>query len=152
MGATLGILLGILTTSKALRVILLGGFSKPLNLFPELLQVVSKHPASCPSALPMAAYFPVEDLDKYTWIPMFMKLDSPRVFGERHLRKQRGGTLLKCLPTENFLAEASKPSTSAHQALTSSLDCLFPGVATVSEGSLLKITFFNSALQTFSTE
>ena len=34
---------------------------------------------------------------------MFMKLDFPRIFIEFHLRKRRGGTLLKCLPNSNFI-------------------------------------------------
>ena len=79
-------------------VILVGGISEPLNLFPEFLRGVRRHPVSCPKVLPMEAYSPVEDLDKQVPILMVMKLDFPHVFGEFHLRKLRAGTLSKCFP------------------------------------------------------
>ena len=84
MGAALGILLGILTTPKALMVILVRGVSEPLNHFPEFLRGVQKHPVSCPKALSMEAYSPVDDLDKQVPFLMFMKLDIPHVFSEFH--------------------------------------------------------------------
>ena len=61
IGATLGILLRILTTPKALLVILVGGVSESLNLFPEFCRGIREHPNSCFKALPMEAYSPVED-------------------------------------------------------------------------------------------
>ena len=62
-------------------VILVGGVSEPLEplLFPEFLRGVRKHQVSCPKALPMEAYSPVEDLDKQVPILMFVKLVFPRV-------------------------------------------------------------------------
>ena len=98
IGDALGVLLGILTTPKALMVILVGGVSEPLNPFPQFFRGVRKDPVSCPKALPMEAYSPVEDLDKQVLTLMFMKLAFSRVFGEFHLQKQRGGRLLKCVP------------------------------------------------------
>ena len=98
IGATLGILLGIFTTPKALMATLASGVREPLNLFPGFLWGVQKHPVSCPKVLPMEPYSPVQDLDKQVWILMFMKRDFSRVFSEFHLRKRRGGTPLKCLP------------------------------------------------------
>ena len=106
--AALGVLPGTLTTPKALMVILVGGVSEPLNLFPDFLRGVQKHPVSCPKALPMEAYSPVEDLDKQVPILMFMNLDFPRVFSEFRLRKRLGGKRLKCLPNWKFIGRGIK--------------------------------------------
>ena len=98
IGATVGILLGILTTLKGFMVMLVGGVSELLNLFPEFLRGVQKQTVFCPKALPMEAYTRVADLDKQVRILMLMKLDFPHVFSEFHLWKSPGETLLQCLP------------------------------------------------------
>ena len=130
----------------------IGGVSEPFNLFPQFLRSERKHPVPGLQAMAVETYSPIEDLDKQVPILVFIKLDFPRVFSEFHLGKRREGALLKCLPDGKRLAEASKPSTSAHQVLTFSSDCLFRRVAAVSEGILSKIRFFSSALENFSPE
>ena len=98
LGPILGVLLGIRVSPKTLMEILIGGVGEPLNLLPEFLRGVRKHPVFGLQAMAMEADSPVEDLDKQVPILVFMKLDFPRLFGEFHLRKRRGGALLKCLP------------------------------------------------------
>ena len=98
LGPILGVLLGILVSPKTLMEILVGGVGEPLNLLPEFLRGVQKHPVFGPQAMAMEADSPVEDLDKQVPILVLMKLYFPRLFGEFHLRKGRGGALLKCLP------------------------------------------------------
>ena len=101
--AHLGVLLGILVTPKALMVILVGGVGEPLNLFPEFLPGVRKHPVSGPQAMPMKASSPIDDLDKQVPILVFMKLDFPRLLSEFHLGEGRWGALLKCLPDRELV-------------------------------------------------
>ena len=103
LGPILGVLLGILVSPKTLMEILIGGVGEPLNLLPEFLRGVRKHPVFGLQAMAMEADSPVEDLDKQVPILVFMKLDFPRVFSEFHLGKRRGGTLLKCFPNRKFI-------------------------------------------------
>ena len=79
LGPILGVLLGILVSPKTLMEILIGGVGEPLNLLPEFLRGVRKHPVFGLQAMAMEADSPVEDLDKQVPILVFMKLDFPRV-------------------------------------------------------------------------
>ena len=98
LGPILGVLLGILVSPKTLMEILVGGVGEPLNLLPEFLRGVRKHPVFGPQAMAMEADSPVEDLDKQVPILVFMKPDFPRLLSEFHLGEGRGEALLKCLP------------------------------------------------------
>ena len=85
IGATLGVLLGFLSTPKALMVYFVGGVSESLHLFPEILRGVRKHSVSCPNAPPMKAHSPIEDLENQVPILMFMKFNFGRFLSEFHL-------------------------------------------------------------------
>ena len=98
LGPILGVLLSILVSPKTLMEILVGGVGEPLNLLPQFLRGVRKHPVFGLQAMAMEAYSPVENLDKQVPILVFMKFNFLRVFSEFHLGKRRGGALLKCLP------------------------------------------------------
>ena len=75
LGPILGVLLGVLVSPKTLMEILIGGVGEPLNLLPEFLRGVRKHPVFGLQAMAMEADSPVEDLDKQVPILLFMKLD-----------------------------------------------------------------------------
>ena len=140
LGPILGVLLGIPVSPKTLMEILIGGVSEPLNLFPQFLRGKRKHPVPGLQAMAVETYSPIEDLDKQVPILVFIKLDFPRV--NFTLVNDVGEHFRSASLTVNRLAEASKPSTSAHQVLTFSSDCLFRRVAAVSEGILSKIRIF----------
>ena len=103
LGPILGVLLGILVSPKTLMEILVGVVGEPLNLLPEFLRGVRKHPVFASQAMAMEADSPVEDLDKQVPILVFMKLDFSRLLSEFHLGEGRGGALLKCLPDRKLV-------------------------------------------------